>query len=351
MFYENVILTAYALLPLICLTAIYYLFIRHRCRRVTSKGSFGLIACNLLVFAMVLLGLLFAGEVYYRFIYDTTDSYGSVRTTREWFERHVKLNSVGVRDSLQIYQKRRTGQRRRVTFLGDSFTVGHGVANVEDRFANVIRRARPNCEVHTFANVGIDTSGHLGYIKQMREGGYEFDIVVLVYCLNDISDMIEPWRDHMRAAIMAPRPPAIVEHSYVINTWYYRIKNARDPFHSEYYGFVREAYRSQLWDRQIERLQLLHKVIGASGGELVVVTFPFLHSVGPDYEYREVHTDLDKFWRDSHVRHLDLLTVYEKYPAKQLVVNRYEAHPNEFAHRLAADAMLTLLDGVISGRP
>jgi hypothetical protein len=39
------------------------------------------------------------------------------------------------------------------------------------------------------------------------------------------------------------------------------------------------------------------------------------------------------------VPHLDLLPVYVDYADAELVVNRFDAHPNEFAHSLAAEAI------------
>ena len=52
-----------------------------------------------------------------------------------------------------------------------------------------------------------------------------------------------------------------------------------------------------------------------------------------------MHEELDRFWRQLGVPHLDLLPVYAGIPGQELVVNPYDAHPNEYANRLAAKAV------------
>lgn len=347
MFYENVILAAYLVLPPACVAAIYRLYVRGKRYQRPAGRTGRIVACNLLVLVLVAGCVLLIGEIYYRFIYDTTESYAVARTTREWFERHVQLNNVGVRDSLAVYNLKRTPGKRRITVLGDSFTVGHGIANVEDRFANLIRHARPQWEVHIFAKNGLDTGGHLRYSSRFAHGQYEVDVVLLAYCLNDISDINDSWRSKMRAAIGESQPPAIVMHSYVINTWYYRLLSVRNPYLGGYYDFVTDAYRSELWHAQKSRLAALHQDVKDAGARLAVVTFPFMHTIGADNDFGEVHEALDAFWQAQGVEHLDLKGIYEPFKAEQLVVNTYDAHPNELAHRLAADAIIPWLDRVV----
>ncbi len=351
MFYENILLGLFGLAPVVAAALLYLLFARYRLHRRRSRRVLHLLIGNALVLIMLLGALLFAGEVYYRFVYDTTESYGLSRTTREWFERHYKINRSGVRDSLPEYPQRMAPGKRRITVVGDSFTAGHGVANVEDRFANRIRRARPQWEVHLFAGNAYETAYEMKLVVLGAQGGYQYDVVLLVYCLNDISDLIEPWQAKEKARRFAPKPPALIRRSYLLDTWYHRIRQERDPYYSDYFDFVHEAYDNELWSVQQERLRLLNRIVESTDGKLVVVTFPFLHSLGPDYEYRHVHRMLDAFWQSEGVPHLDLLPMYERYKPSQLVVNARDAHPNPFAHSLAADTILEFLEPLMEPSP
>jgi hypothetical protein len=76
----------------------------------------------------------------------------------------------------------------------------------------------------------------------------------------------------------------------------------------------------------------------------LVVTFPFLHELGPHYEYVPVHKELDEFWQELGVPHLDLLSVYEPHQGERLTVNSHDAHPGVYAHALAADAIVRFLE-------
>ena len=63
---------------------------------------------------------------------------------------------------------------------------------MEDRFPNRLRRAHPDWEIQVVAMVGLDTGGELALMKKAFAKGYQVDQVVLVYCLNDIGDLLSP---------------------------------------------------------------------------------------------------------------------------------------------------------------
>lgn len=76
-------------------------------------------------------------------------------------------------------------------------------------------------------------------------------------------------------------------------------------------------------------------------------TFPFLHALGPNQEYQSVREKLDRLWLELGVPHLDLLPVFEGLPPRRVTVNRFDAHPNEYANQLAAAAIDPWLQGVV----
>lgn len=123
-----------------------------------------------------------------------------------------------------------------------------------------------------------------------------------------------------------------------------------DPDMSNYDHFVLEGYDGALWVRQQERLIGLRNLIQANGGHLLVVTFPFLHKLGPGYEYAPVHKKLGEFWHEAGIPYLDLLGVYEPHRDRKLTVGSHDAHPNIYAHTLAADAIRKFLEQNIRPR-
>lgn len=309
------------------------------------------VAVNLLS-CLVILGLTFAGgELYYRYIYDTTDSLAYTKVSQRWVERYCIYNSAGFRDNIEYLLAPEAGKRR-VSFLGDSFTAGHGIKSVEDRFPNLIRARHPEWEVHALAAFGRDTGAEMDMLMDARKRGYVLDQVVLVYCLNDVADLFPDWKTAVTKLFNdVDHGGWLRRHSFFFDILYHRYKAAHDPILSKYYSFVREGYQGRLWEIQQKRLRALRDYVQANGGRLSVVTFPFLQSLGDSYEYRSVHQELDRLWRELGVPHLDLLGVYSNLPPERLTVSRYDAHPNEYANLLAAEKIEQFLAGQLSSSP
>lgn len=304
-------------------------------------GWWQLAAGNLLVFLFLTSAVFLAAETYFRFIYDTTDSLGFTKVCERWVQRHWQVNAAGCRDDVDYSAAMRPGQRR-ITFIGDSFAAGHGISNVEDRFANRLRRAHPDWDIQVLANVGLDTGAEQVLLNRVLHQGYQLDQVVLVYCLNDVGDLM-PEQTGIYDQLLENQGGWLCRHSYCLNLLFNRYRASRIPLLRNYFPYVREAYRGPLWERQKLRLKAFRDTVAAHGGHLAVVTFPFFDVLGPHYPFESVHQQLDDFWRSLDVPHLDLLGVYGGYTPEQLTVNRYDAHPNELANRLAADALNAFL--------
>jgi lysophospholipase L1-like esterase len=293
-------------------------------RRVKgSKVPIGwgrLVVGNALVLLCLATPVLLVGETYFRFFCDTTDSLAYTRISERWVQRHWRVNSAGCRDNME-YSPALAPGKRRISFVGDSFTAGHGIKDEEDRFPNRLRRSHPEWEVHVLAAVGLDTGGELALMKKAFAKGYQVDQVVLVYCLNDIGDLLPPQAD-ATARVLAELDDSgrLLRSSYMLNLWFHHYRALRDPYLGNYCSFVREAYNGAMWEQQKERLKAFRDLVQAHGGHLAVVTFPLLNALGPNYEYRFIHDKLDQLWQELGVPRLDLLPVYEGLPPSQVTV-------------------------------
>ena len=296
--------------------------------------------------------LLFAGgELYYRYVYDTTDSLSYTKVSQRWFQRYFVYNPSGFRDNVEYRRLRQPGVRR-ITFVGDSFTVGHGIRSVDDRFANLIRAAHPEWEIHVVGHIGLDTGAELALMQKSLKEGYQIDEVVLVYCLNDVADVLPQWNKDLKRIFADENQGGwLRQHSYFIDTLYHHYKAAHDPAMQHYFDFVRSGYSGPVWELQQKRLMEFRDIVRTNGGRLLVVTFPFLNALGPKYPYRSIHEKLDQFWKKLGVPNLDLLPIYANLPPAKLTVNPYDAHPNEYAHALAAKAIGKFLVTQLSNSP
>lgn len=335
------------------LAAALFCAILRRCPLALARqpGWVRLAILNALALAFFLSAAFLAGEIYYRFVYDTTDSFDYTFASKRWFARYYQYNSVNLRDNLN-YPEQLVRGARRITFIGDSFTAGHGVKDVEQRFANRLRKLHPDWDVQVLAVNGMDTGAELDSLNALLGQRYQMDLVVLVYCLNDVADLMPEWkRAEQRIFADSTSRNWLVTHSYFADTYYFRLKARLDPNIPNYFSIVREAYRGALWPAQQRRLEQFRELVEKGGGRLAVATFPFLHELGEHYEFQSVHEQLDSFWRATGVPHLDLLPTYRQFSKSDLVVNQLDAHPNEFAHGLAARAIDTFLQAQLKALP
>ena len=338
---DNVILGGFAALPVLLLLVVLAFFRRLK-RSGAPRSLWTIVLGNVLIFLMLFSTVLLGGEIYYRFVYDTTDAFGLSKTTKRWFMRHFQRNVDGFRDTVNYSLAIEPGKRR-LTFIGDSFLAGHGVPDVENRFANLIRGREMFGEVHVLGRCGFDLGHELEMLETLYELGYENDVVLLSYCLNDVSDVVPEWRGMLDRIYKVPSPGFLFEESYFLNKLHARWRAARDPVVSDYYHFITDAYSGAEWEQQQRRLRQLLEMIREHDGTFLVVTFPFLHDLGPEYRYEFVHENLSQFWKDEGVPHLDLLDLYQPHKPETLIVNAQDPHPNEFAHALAADAIAEFL--------
>ena len=338
---------AFVLLPVAIGFCAASFFLRQAHSAAPARAS-SLLAGNALILTF-LLSLLFVGfESYYRFICDRTDAMGNTLVSVAWYARHFHTNSLGLRDNVD-YPKELTPGRRRVTFVGDSFTAGYGVKNVEDRFVNRIRRLHPEWEVHAVAKPGLDTSTEVEIMHNLTvSNGYRLDLVVLIYQINDIGEVMPGWVAGYKEMMADKfRQGWLCRNSYFVNLFYQRWQLQQRSYIQKYFDEVEGAYAGPLWE--IEKIGLLAftNMTRIRGGRLLVVTFPYM-DVAP--RFKAAHDQLNRYWEEHGIPHLDLLPIFSNIPPAKLVVNAHDAHPNEYAHALAAKAIDEFLTREISGR-
>jgi len=250
---ENLVLFLFWLLPCLIVALAVYFF-----RWIERTGRVGLrylLLGNFLILVALIAMTIPLGEMYFRFVYDTTDALDSTKVSEKWFRLHYRSNSAGCRDDIDYAPKIEPGKRR-VTFLGDSFTAGHGIKNTQDRFANRIRAAHPNRAAHIPARPEFDTGNEIKSLDVSLQAGYQLDLVVLVYCLNDISDIL-PESTAATDQIYADVDSAgwLRRKSYLVNTIYYRFKLTKQPSMKKYFTKLEEGYRGPIWQQQTERMR------------------------------------------------------------------------------------------------
>jgi hypothetical protein len=340
---EFMVLGLFVLLPCLGLVAMWLFFGKYKLHRREKRGVALLVLGNAIVLWTLLTAVLPLGEADWRWLYDTTDAYAFTRTSRRWLKRHYHVNKYGFRNDV-AEKKEKTGSRRRLVILGDSFTAGHGIANFEDTYGAILRQKMPDWEVCFHAMLGWESVHELIHVQKMVDVGYQCDAVLLAYCLNDISKVVPEWTA-ISTALYESKPGVFVEHSFLINLVYFRMYWLTHPEVNSYFGFLAQAYSGPPWNSEQQILEKMHEIVRERlKARLLVVTFPFFHCLGPEYPFSTAHEKLDTFWKEQDVPHLDLLDTFRDLPPAELTVNRLDPYPNERAHALIAEKLLPFLE-------
>ncbi len=322
-----------------CVAASVRFISRHR----TNPTVRARIVANGLVTVTLLLAVLLAFESYMRYGFKSTTWQASALVTRKWFREAVHMNSAGFRDR-EFEAAKRPGVRR-VVFIGDSYTFGYGVRDPDDRFPDRVRsdlaRTRPGgYEVRNLGSIGASTRTEL----RILTGALAFqrlDHVVIAYSPNDVDDLFPRGENEMSLA-SAPLEGVLFEQSFALDFLFSRLRVARSGEAQRYFDALDAVHRDpDAWDSQTLAIRAIAVQCRRAGVRLDVVIFPLFSHWCDAYPFDEWHERAARAWEDTGARTLDLRAAYRGVPADELVVNAYDAHPNERAHAIAADAILS----------
>jgi GDSL-like Lipase/Acylhydrolase family len=315
--------------------------------RVSGTSRRGEIA--LLAFGV--LGGLLVGEVAVRLLAPALakGAYAPVRLDRR------PINSRGYRDLERVIPK--PPGVRRVLCLGDSFTWGVSVL-FDDAWPQRLERllARQNggpWEAVNLAEPGLNAVQEAS--KLASEGfAYGPDVVVLGYVLNDSED--ETAAEARRASDWvgeARRPPSplesLLDRSALVRMVRTRVRATLENRRriSDFRSMYEDGYAG--WIAAQGALRAMGGMCRERGVPLVVAIFPlFGNPLDSRYPFTEVHAKVAQAAGEAGARVLDLLPYYRGLDWRLLVVNgAADEHPNEIAHRIAAQAIFRAVDEIV----
>jgi hypothetical protein len=282
--------------------------------------------------------------------------YAPVRTDRR--ERRP-INSRGYRDLERVIPKP-DGVRRAVC-LGDSFTWGVGVL-FDDAWPQRIERGLSRERGETWEAVVLAEPGLNAVQMTSRldsEGfAYEPDVVVLAWVLNDSED--EDAAEARRATDWveeAQHEPSFLE-SLLDRSALVRLVRTRIRATAENRERIRN-FRSMYadddpgWIAAREALRTMGGLCRSRGVPLVVAIFPlFGNPLDDGYPFAGEHAKVARAASVSGAKVVDLLPRFQGLRWELLVVDGpRDEHPNEIAHRIAAEALVRTVDEVVPRAP
>jgi hypothetical protein len=268
------------------------------------------------------------------------------------------INHEGYRD-LERTPAKPSGVHR-VVLLGDSFTWGASVL-FDDAYGQRLERGlvRARGEPWEVVNLAVPGMNTVGEAAQLASEGFGYapDVVVLGYVLNDSED--ESAAEARRAADWladrAGRPPErpMLDRSALVRVVRgrlfatlenrRRVEDFRSMYASDYPG----------WIAAQAALKSMGGACRERGVPFVVVVFPlFGNPLDEGYPFADIHAKVDGLAASAGAKVVDLLPHYRGLRSDLLVVDgTNDEHPNEIAHRIAAQTLFKELQGVLPPPP
>ncbi len=248
---------------------------------------------------------------------------------------YYKINSDGYRD-YEFGPK--SDKVFRITAIGDSFTIGEGVY-ASQSFPKVVEKSlrAKGAGVEVF-NLGVNGHGIRDEWVTLDTAlpRYRPDLVLWAYVLNDISHAdIDLWTLRKRGSMKKGANTPSKLYNYI------KKRLQRRSYSGDYFDFINQLYQDPTMWGELEKLfkEAVLK-IRKNNADIVVILFPDLNGYNKDgYRFEPVHEKLRAIFEANGVSYIDMTKSYQEYGPLKLRVHAVDAHPNEIAHQIAAEAL------------
>ncbi|MCH7995825.1 MAG: SGNH/GDSL hydrolase family protein [Planctomycetes bacterium] len=283
-----------------------------------------------------------------------------------WIRRHrgvtYRINEHGLRGPLVPFEKK-PGERR-ILFLGDSIAFGL-TTNEEDCFVWQLRDlARKHSGGGPISVVNCSVSGYSPWqeydILKTQGLRYDPDVVVHVFCLNDIGQKFNLVNYGGRTKDLAPPEPAALEWSGLFRMSralaFQRFGPTRAELRARDEAYSSDAVIDQstaphiqeAWRITCENLGRIASLVRERNIPLLIVGVPMARQIDPTApDSSPPQQWLAEYGREEKVPILDLLPIYRKHARENGMTGRDlfpdKTHPTKVGNRIAADAIYEFL--------
>ena len=258
--------------------------------------------------------------------------------SKNWFMYYWKTNSEGYRDTEPSLKDK---SKKKIFFLGDSFTAGHGNKNPDNRYSNIVgEKLKEKYEFFNFGKNGLNSDDEFEIL--IEKSSLKPDIIVLQYFGNDIENagLAAGKKFNMIAYEgLGFITKQIVCSSYLANYFYWQFPRMDSD---DYVRFLTSSYRdSTIFARHLSTLNKFAEYSRSNNVKLIVVVFPFLKN----FELSKLYTvPVNDFFRKNNIATINVADFASKIPDNERVVNNNDFHPSVKLNELVADEILSVID-------
>ena len=245
------------------------------------------------------------------------------------------LNDIGMRDVTHPIKK--LPGVKRLAVLGDSISMGLGIANRENIYPVVLKKSLvkhdPAIEVINFSASGYNTMQEVSFLSEYGVR-YQPDLVLLQYCMNDTLRHDGQIFENLLAlekgehGLSQQRISRWLGWSHLYRLLRFRLFPVEDDTKSLDQSFVALGQNTV-----IDAFSRLHSLAQQHHFEVVVAIFPYLDQLS-DYRSFSEHSWVTKAASEKGFKVIDLLPLFiecEKSENQRIFLD--SLHPNEIGHR------------------
>jgi len=264
--------------------------------------------------------------------------------SRLWYAKYWNpINSLGFRD------KEPDNNNPVILFVGDSYTAGHGLKSVDERFSNIVgKELNKTGRKYTVINIGKPNLDSKSEYDEMINFLYLTRIkpekIILQYCGNDIEGVA------MNNGLIFEgfKPPAnmnkflmlIGSGSYLFNYLYFL--SPREYLGTPYVTYLTRAYKdNNTLSKHKEDLKLFVDYARNNSIQLIVVVFPFLTDLQmSDSVYIN---NIVNFFQAEKIRVINVSELSTNIPVAERIVNINDTHASGKLNKIVAREILKIL--------
>jgi len=253
------------------------------------------------------------------------------------------------------YSRQKAEGTYRIAVIGDSFSFAPYM-QFTDTFASKLESmlrisgADRRVEVINYGVPAYSTSHEVGVAKRAISEGA--DLILLQITLNDPevkhhrpTGITENMQDRFGPLKLTGATKWLAEHWRTLGFVLTRLHNSGT--HRAYVGYFKDLFSNpESWNPFSSSMTELVNLAKDSKTPIVSVVFPlFGIPLDDKYPFYEIHTKVAQLMTSLSVPVLDISQIYRGIPLEHLqVIPGVDRHPNEIAHRMAAEKIYLWLE-------
>jgi hypothetical protein len=243
----------------------------------------------------------------------------------------------------------------RIGVIGDSFTFAPYMQFTDtfpkklEQMLNLNETPR-RAEVVNYGVPAYSTSHEVAVAKTAVQEGN--DAIILQITLNDPevkhhtpTGISENMQDRFGALKLEGKSGWLVRHWRSYGFVATRLHNTKT--HSAYVDYFNDLFENpRTWKPFSESMRRLVETVRRQNKPIVAVVFPlFGIPMDDNYPFYPIHAKVEELMKSLNVPVLDLSPIYKGIPLDRLqVIPGVDRHPNEIAHRMAAERIYLWLE-------